>query len=47
MKNSRNHIVVVHEVARKVFKALDELPDSVKRTLFVIDENNHLMGHDL
>lgn len=44
MEKYNSHIILIYEVARAALKQLDQLPDNAKRTLFVVDENNVLMG---
>ena len=44
MLSNLQHIIQITEVARKALKALDELPDNAKRTLFVINDKGQLMG---
>lgn len=40
----QEHIIRKDEKARAALKVLDELPNNVSRTIFVIDENNKLVG---
>lgn len=44
MYNSVQHIVKVDQEARVALRALDILPDSVSRTLFVVNDANKLVG---
>lgn len=45
MEAYKEHIIFYEGVARDALKALDQLPDTAKRTLFVVNkENNHLEG---
>ena len=42
--DSNKHIIKDNIIAREALQALDNLPDSVRRTLFVVDERNQLVG---
>ncbi|WP_276091114.1 nucleotidyltransferase family protein [Pedobacter sp. JY14-1] len=44
MKDRNQHIVKSNQPARAALKALDILADSVSRTLFVVNEENRLLG---
>lgn len=44
MQYKHNHIVNSNQQARVALKALDTLEDSVSRTLFVIDDNDIMVG---
>ena len=44
MNSNQQHIVNVNQEAREALRALDALQDSVSRTLFVINNNNKLVG---
>jgi dTDP-glucose pyrophosphorylase len=38
------HIINQNEIARQALRILDQLPDSVSRTLFVVDDENQIVG---
>jgi len=42
--NNEFHIISIASIAREALLALDKLPDHAKRTLFVIDKSNVLLG---
>jgi dTDP-glucose pyrophosphorylase len=44
MLNYQEHIVNQNEKARHALRILDELPDSVSRTLFVVNDNLEIVG---
>jgi dTDP-glucose pyrophosphorylase len=44
MIKHQEHIIFQHDEARKGLKILDQLPDSVSRTLFVLNRENQMVG---
>lgn len=44
MENYERHIVKAEQEARVALKALDVLPDNTSRTLFIVNNNNQLIG---
>lgn len=44
IKSYTEHIISVNNSAREALKRLETLPDSESRTLFIIDNNEHLVG---
>jgi dTDP-glucose pyrophosphorylase len=44
MINYQEHIILEQEEAREALRALDKLPGSVSRTLFIVNKENKLVG---